>query len=348
MFAYIIRRVIAGVVMIFAMSLITTLLFFANPADPARYTCGKNCTPELLEQNRKALGYPDPDQAFIPKTKDVLAYWADFAKGIVVGSEFPKDPELKKSAPQTIAECPAPCLGYSPQSSRPVREIIFEKLPVSASIAIAAFVMWMIAGVGLGIIAALNKGRIVDRAIVGSALVFYAFPSFFIGLWLYYFIALKWQLVPVPAYVTIADGGVIGWLKGLFLPALTLALLYIAGYVRLTRAFVLESMGEDYLRTAKAKGLVPRRILFKHTLRAALTPIATVAGLDLGGLLGGTIITEQVFNYDGIGRAAVQAAITYDLPLTIGIVMLAAAFIIVANIVVDVLYAFIDPRVKYA
>ncbi len=338
MFAYIVRRVIAGLVMILVMSLVTTLLFFASPADPARYTCGKNCTPELLEQNRKALGYDKP----------VLVYWADFAKGIVVGSEFPKDPELKKSAPQTIAECPAPCLGYSPMSGAPVRDIITEKLPVSASLAFAAFIMWMIAGVGLGIVAALRKGKLLDRAIVGSALVFYAFPTFFIGLGLYVFLALRWGLVDVPAYVTIADGGVLGWLKGLFLPSLTLALVYIAGYVRLTRAFVLEVRGEDYLRTAKAKGLRSGPILFKHTLRGALTPIATVAGLDLGGLLGGTIITEQVFNYDGLGRTAVMAATTYDLPVTVGIVLVAATFIITANIVVDVLYAVIDPRVKYA
>lgn len=337
MFAYIVRRVFSGLVLVLAVSLVTTLLFFASPADPARYTCGKNCTPELLEQNRKALGYDKP----------VLIYWADFAKGIVTGSEFPKDPELKKSAPETIAECPAPCLGYSPMSSRPVRDIILEKIPVSASLAFAAFVLWMIAGVGLGIVAALRKGKLIDRTIVGSALLFYAFPTFFIGLGLYIFLALKWGLVPVPAYVPIAEGGVVAWLQGLSLPALTLALVYIAGYIRLTRAFVLEVKGEDYLRTAMAKGLQPRRILFKHTLRGALTPIATVAGLDLGGLLGGTIITEQVFNYDGLGRTAVMAATTYDLPVTVGIVLTAATFIITANIIVDVLYAVIDPRVKY-
>ena len=234
MFAYIVRRVAAGMVMILAMSLVTIVLFFASPVDPARYTCGKNCTPELLEQNRKALGYDQP------------AFWPtglDFTKGIFVGSEFPKDPALKESAPETIAECPAPCLGYSPLSSRPVRDIIAEKLPVSASLALAAFVMWMVAGVGLGIVAALRKGTMADRAIVGSALVFYAFPTFFIGLGLYVFLALKWGLVPVPTYTPISDGGVLVWLQGLFLPALTLALVYIAGYVRLTRAFVLEVQG---------------------------------------------------------------------------------------------------------
>lgn len=325
-------------VMILALSLVTILLFFANPADPARYTCGKNCTPELLEQNRKALGYDQP----------AFSYWLDFTKGIFVGSEFPKDPALKESAPETIAECPAPCLGYSPLASRPVRDIIAEKLPVSVSLALAAFIMWMVAGVGLGIVAALRKGQVADRAIVGTALIFYAFPTFFIGLGLYIFLALKWGLVPVPTYTPIAEGGVLMWLQGLFLPALTLALFFIAGYIRLTRAFVLEVQGEDYLRTAQAKGLTSGRILFKHTLRGALTPIVTVAGLDLAGLLGGAIITETVFNYDGLGREAVSAATTYDLPVTIGIVLVVATFVIVANIVVDVLYAVIDPRVKYS
>ena len=338
MYAYIVRRVAAGMVMILALSLVTILLFFANPADPARYTCGKNCTPELLEQNRKALGYDQP----------AFSYWLDFTKGIFVGSEFPKDPALKESAPETIAECPAPCLGYSPLASRPVRDIIAEKLPVSVSLALAAFIMWLVAGVGLGIVAALRKGHIADRAIVGSALIFYAFPTFFIGLGLYIFLALKWGLVPVPTYTPIAEGGVLMWLQGLFLPALTLALFFIAGYIRLTRAFVLEVQGEDYLRTAQAKGLTSGRILFKHTLRGALTPIVTVAGLDLAGLLGGAIITETVFNYDGLGREAVSAATTYDLPVTIGIVLVVATFVIVANIVVDVLYAVIDPRVKYS
>jgi peptide/nickel transport system permease protein len=338
MYSYIVRRVAVGIVMIMAMSLVTMLLFFASPADPARFTCGKNCTPELLEQNRKALGYDQP----------VLSYWVDFTKGLFVGSEFPKDPELKKSAPETIAECPAPCLGYSPLASRPVRDIVAEKLPVSVSLAIAAFIMWMVVGVGLGIVSALRKGQVADRAIVGTALIFYAFPTFFIGLWLYIFLALKWGLVPVPTYTPIAEGGVLTWLQGLFLPALALALVYIAGYIRLTRAFVLEVQGEDYLRTAQAKGLTSGRILFKHTLRGALTPIATVAGLDLAGLLGGAIITEQIFNYDGLGREAVSAATTYDLPVTVGIVLVVATFVIVANIVVDVLYAVIDPRVKYS
>ena len=142
--------------------------------------------------------------------------------------------------------------------------------------------------------------------IVGLSLVFFAFPTFFVGLFLYKFVAIKWQIVTIPEYVSIADGGVGVWLAGLLLPSLTLALFLMAGYVRMTRAFVLESMGEDYLRTANAKGLAPRRVLVKHSMRAALTPLVTMAGLDLASLMGGAIITETVFNYAGLGKLAVD------------------------------------------
>ena len=158
----------------------------------------------------------------------------------------------------------------------------------------------------LGVIAAL-KGTIIDRGLVGLALIAYAFPTFFIGLFLYKFVAIKWKIVPTPEYIPIADGGVGTWVVGLLLPGLTLALAFMAGYVRMTRAFVLESMAEDYIRTAKAKGLKPRKVLFKHTMRAALTPLVTMAGLDFAGLMGGAVITETVFNYPGLGKLLVDA-----------------------------------------
>jgi peptide/nickel transport system permease protein len=218
---------------------------------------------------------------------------------------------------------------------------------VSVSLALAAFVMWIIGGVGLGIVAALKKGTLIDRTLVGTSLVFYAFPTFFIGLFLYIYIAIVWKLTPIPQWVPPWTNPV-AWLQSLLLPSLTLALFFMAGYVRLTRAFVLESMSEDYIRTAKAKGLDRVKVLMKHTMRAALTPLVTIAGLDLAGLLGGAIITENVFNYPGLGKLAVESAIAYDLPMTVGIVLLLATFVIAANIIVDILYAFIDPRVKLA
>ena len=336
MSAYIVRRLVSGFILVVVMSLVTFLLFFASPIDPARVSCGKNCSPALQEQTSKALGFDDP----------VIVQWTDFVKGIVQGREYPDDPALRKTAPQTIAHCPAPCLGYSKLQNATVTSLVSDAFPISLSLALIAFLMWMAGGVVFGVTAALKKGTIVDRGIVGLSLVFFAFPTFFVGLFLYKFVAIKWQLVPIPAYSSIADGGVFTWLNGLLLPSLTLALFYMAGYVRMTRAFVLESMGEDYLRTAKAKGLAPRRVLVKHSMRAALTPLVTMAGLDLAGLMGGAIITETVFNYNGLGKLAVNATQSLDLPLTVGIVLLLATFVILANIIVDVLYAFIDPRVR--
>lgn len=336
MFAYLVRRVFSGVVMLIVMSLVTMVLFFSSAVDPARVMCGKNCSPALIEQTRKALGYDKP----------AYQQWGDFMVGVVKGREFPADEELRKSAPQLVVECPAPCLGYSTISQRTVTSAILVALPVSASLAFVAFIMWIVVGVGLGILAALHKGRLLDRTLVGSSLLFYAFPTFAIGVTIS-IIAIR-RFGYAPSYVAIADGGLLKWFLSLLLPGLTLALVYIAGYVRLTRAFVLESMSEDYLRTARAKGLPPGKVLFKHTMRAALTPLVTIAGLDLGGLLGGAIITESVFNYNGLGKLAVLSNVQYDLPILVGIVLIAAAFIITANIIVDVLYAVIDPRVKYA
>ena len=336
MSAYIIRRLVSGVILLLVMSLVTFLLFFASAVDPARVACGKNCSPALQNQTAKALGYDKP----------VVLQWTDFLQGIVKGRDYPDDPALKKSAPATIAHCPAPCLGYSRVQNENVTTLVKDALPISLSLAFVAFILWMVGGIVFGVTAALRQGTLIDRGIVGTSLVFFAFPTFFIGLFLYKFIAIKWQLVPIPEYASIADAGVFTWLNGLFLPSLTLALFYMAGYVRMTRAFVLESMGEDYLRTAKAKGLAPRKVLVKHSMRAALTPLVTMAGLDLAALMGGAIITESVFNYNGLGKLAVLSTQRLDLPTTVGIVLLLAAFVIVANIVVDVLYAFIDPRVR--
>jgi peptide/nickel transport system permease protein len=336
LFAFIVRRVIVGVVMLIVMSLVTYLLFFASPVDPTRFACGKNCSPALREQTRKSLGYDKP----------ALQQWTDFLKGTVQGRTYPLDEALRKANPAQVTECPAPCLGYSITSAETVNNEVKDALPVSLSLAFMAFLLWMTGGIVFGVIAALRKGSFLDRGIVGVSLLFYAFPTFFIGLFLYKFLAIKWQVVPIPEYVSIADGGPGNWLVGLLLPGLTLALFFMAGYVRMTRAFVLESMGEDYLRTAQAKGLPRRKVLVKHSLRAALTPLVTMAGLDLAGLMGGAIITETVFNYDGLGKLAVDANATFDLPTIIGLVILLAAFVITANIIVDVLYAFIDPRVR--
>lgn len=336
MIAYVIRRLFAGVILLIVMSFVTFILFFAGPSEPARFACGRACTPELLKITEKSLGYDKP----------VVVQWASFMKGVVAGRDYPNDPALRKTNPNMIAHCPAPCLGRSTLSNVNVLPRVWEALPVSASLAGAAFIMWIIGGVLFGVISALRKGTLIDRGIVGLALIAFAFPTFWVGLFLLKFASIKWQLVPVPSYTPIADGGILTWAQMLFLPGLTLALFYMAGYVRMTRAFVLESLSEDYIRTATAKGLQRSRVIRKHALRAALTPLVTMAGIDIASVAGGAIITEQVFNYPGLGKLAVTTTQEKDLPLTVGVVLVFATLVILANIIVDVLYAFIDPRVR--
>ncbi|MGB0098874.1 MAG: ABC transporter permease, partial [Nocardioides sp.] len=303
---------------------------------PAKQACGKNCNEEQIEQTRVALGYDKP----------WVTQWSDFLVGVVQGRQYPADEELRANNPNLVTDCEAPCLGFSFVNQQTVNTIIAGALPISASIALVALVFWVVGGVLFGILAAMTKGSFLDRGLVGLTLIAYAFPSFFIGKFLITYVSIKWGLVPYPAYQTVAEGGVSGWLSSLFLPALTLALLYLAGYVRITRSYVLESLSEDYIRTAKAKGLKSRVLITKHALRAALTPLVTMIGLDFATLLGGALITENIFAYNGLGVIALQAFNADDLPTLVGLVILTGTFVIVANIVVDILYAVIDPRVR--
>src|SRR6478735_11225299 len=223
MYAYVIRRLFVGVIMLIAMSLVTFVLFFASPIDPARYACGKNCSPELREETRKSLGYDKP----------VVVQWTDFLQGVVKGRDYPDDPELRAAAPELVTHCPAPCFGYSVVNTKTVNELMKEAFPVSLSISLAALVLWLSLGVLFGVIAAIKRGTVIDRGIVAISLVLYAFPAFFIGLFLLKFVAIKWELVDVPVYSPISEGGVGAWLTCLLLPGITLAVLYMAGYVRM-------------------------------------------------------------------------------------------------------------------
>jgi peptide/nickel transport system permease protein len=335
MFFYILRRLVSVVGMLILISIATFLLFFAAPGDPARLTCGKNCTAASIEANRKALGYDKP----------LYVQYGTFVRGLFVDRKYPEDPALQKAAPELVTVCPAPCLGYSNLEHKNVRDVIATGLPVTASIGIAAFVIWIIFGVVGGIVAALTRGGVTDRLIVGSALIGYSLPSFFIGELLLVFVAIKWQWVPVPTFTPFSTSPWL-WLQGLLLPAITLAAIFAAGYIRLTRAYMLETMAEDYVRTARAKGVKEWVVIGRHGLRAALTPIVSASGVDLGVLLGGAVITEQVFTFNGLGFIAIRAVQTADLPVIVGIVLLAASFVVFANLIVDILYGVIDPRVR--
>ncbi len=270
MFAYIVRRLLIGVVLLLVMSFVTFLLFFSGAFDPARNACGKVCSPAQVEQTSKALGYDKP----------ILSQWGSFLGGLVKGRDYPLDKAVRDANPSVVTHCAAPCLGYSMVNTETVNQLLSSAIPVSFSIALVAFVFWIIGGLLFGIIAAMTKGSFLDRGIVGFALIFYAFPTFVIGLLLLRFVAIRWGIFQLPVYVPLTQNPSL-WFTNLILPALTLALFYMAAYTRMSRAFIIEASGEDYVRTAKAKGVKRVPLMLKHTLRAALTPLVTMAGLDL-------------------------------------------------------------------
>ena len=327
MTAYVIRRVLTGFLILVLLSMFTFLLFSALPADPAALTCGKACTPQIIEANRIRLGLN------LPLWEQ---YW-EFVKGLFVGHNY--------GAGQASFQCPAPSLGYSFRRGECVTELITSRLPVTAYLTLGAFIMWIIAGVSLGIYSALRRGRWQERLTMGGALVGYSFPTFFIGLLALFFVVIKWQLLPYPSYVPPTENPV-QFLQTMILPWLTLAVVYAAFYIRLTRNQMLETLDEDYIRTARAKGLKERTVIGKHALRAGLTPIVTAAGLDIAILMGGAIITESVFTLPGIGRLAIDSVLEADLPVITATVLVAGSFIVFMNVVVDLLYAVIDPRVR--
>lgn len=328
MFAYLVRRVLGMVLLLFLLTVAVFFLFNLLPGDPARLTCGKACTPQIIEANRHRLGLDEP----------ITTQYVKFVSGIFVGRTFSAD------SPEPI-KCDAPCLGYSFTRHEEVLTIIARAAPVTFWLAIGAFLIWITVGITLGIIAALNRGHILDRLIMGISLVGYSLPSFFIGLVLIFFVIIKWQWLPFPSWVSPFENPV-QFFQTMILPWIVLATLNAAFYMRLTRNQVLEVFSDDYVRTARAKGLPERVVVVKHALRAGLTPIVTAAGLDLAYLLGGAIISENIFSLPGLGSLAVTSVTSSDLPLITGITLLTATIIIVANLVVDLLYAVIDPRVR--
>jgi len=324
---YIVRRLISMVLMLLLLTLVVFLLFSVLPTDPARLTCGKACTPEVIAANRHNLGLD------LPLWQQ---YWS-FLKGLFVGRTY--------GSGTATYQCDAPCLGYSFKRGEEVSTLIKTRFPATFWLAVGAFIMWITVGVSVGIYAALRRGKWQDKTVMGISLVGYSLPSFFIGLVLLYFVILKWELLPYPQYVSPFENP-IAFFQTMLLPWIVLAILYAAFYMRLTRNQMLDTLGEDYIRTARAKGLPERVVIRKHGLRAGLTPIVTAAGLDLAGLLGGAIITESIFSLPGIGSLAVNSVVDSDLPLIVGITLVTATFIIVANLIVDLLYAVIDPRVR--
>jgi peptide/nickel transport system permease protein len=331
---FIIRRLIATVFLLVLVSMITFAIFFLLPKLGGQTTyglateyVGRNPTRAAVLQVEQQLGLDKPVY---------LQYW-HYLSAIVAGEHY-------SAGPQSVY-CPPPCFGYSFKSQQPVWPQMTSDIPVTLSLAVGAAAIWLCSGITIGVISALKRGQIVDRLSMGIALAGVSLPIFFTGQIALALFSYKWAIFPSVQYVGITSNPLL-WAKNLVLPWVTLAFLYAALYARLTRAGMLETMNEDYIRTARAKGLPERTVILKHALRAVLTPIVTIFGLDLGLLIGGAILTEITYSLHGLGWFTIQAIQNQDFPEIMGVVMLAAFFIVIANLVVDILYAVIDPRVR--
>jgi len=334
---FIIRRLFATVLLLLLVSAITFAIFFLVPRfagqttyDLALQYTGRTPTHKTVIEVEHQLGLDAP----------LYLQYGRFVKGIVAGAHYNAGP--------TKVWCPPPCLGYSFRSQLPVWPQLVGNIPVTLSLALGAAVLWLIGGVSIGVISALRRGSPIDRSSMVIALAGVSLPIFFTGqlVQTMFVYGKPLSIFPSIHYVSFLQNP-LQWAENLFLPWVVLAFLYAALYARLTRAGMLETMNEDYIRTARAKGLPERTVITKHGLRAALTPVVTIFGMDLGLLLGGAVITEYTFGLHGLGLFTIEAVQSQDLPEILGVTLLAAFFIVIANLFVDVLYAYIDPRVRH-
>ena len=332
---YAMRRLLGTVALLWAMTILVFVLFFVAPTDPARLSCGQECSAAAIASNRVALGYDKP----------IVTQYLDFLGGLVHERRFPEDARLQRARPDQVVHCAAPCLGYSTFEGAQVLPYLTRRLPVTVSLAVGAYLLSAGAGIAFGLVAAARRGRWADRSIVAGAVGLSSLPVFFLGVLFYNVLHIRYGIFPSPGYHPFSDGP-LAWANGMLLPCLVLALIHAAGYVRTTRAHVLDALGEDYVRYARAKGVGERTVLVRHALRIALTPIVTLSALDVSLLLGGAPVVEYIFNLHGLGRAAVTSAVAFDLPMITGILLITGFFTVLANLVADLLYGVIDPRVR--
>jgi peptide/nickel transport system permease protein len=315
---FLIRRIGQAILVLWAASVAVFLLFFVGPGpnQVARTFAGRLGTPARILQIKHALHLDQP----------LYLQYLHWVGNLLQGN-----------------------LGYSYYKGQSVNTVVAQALPETASLVLGAAILWIAYGVFSGVISAVRSRSLLDRGFTTAALFFYSMPTFVLGYTLIFIFAYELYRVtkffPFSSYVPITTDPW-QWFVHLLLPWLTLAMVTAAGYTRLTRTSMLEVLGEDYIRTARSKGMPERRVVRVHGLRAALTPVVTLAGLDIGTALGGVIITEQVFGIPGLGWTIVQAIGQQDLPIIMGIAVLAATFVVIANVIVDILYAVLDPRVR--
>ncbi|GAA4587893.1 peptide/nickel transport system permease protein [Actinoplanes octamycinicus] len=327
MIGYLGRRIAGGVLVLLTLSALIYALFYLAPSDPAVLACGKGCTPERLADVREAMGLADPV---------ATQYW-HYLQGIVAGRDYSLGPDVR--------HCPAPCLGYSFETSQPVTALLMDRLPVSFSLALGAEILSLAVGIGAGLLSGARRFRWLDRIVNGLVLAGYAVPVFLVGLLLLLLFCVHLQWLPFPSYVPFTTDPLL-WAQNLLLPWIALAVIQSAAYARLTRAGLQESLAEDHIRTARAYGIPERRILWRRALRGALLPLVTLTAVDVAAIVTSAVLTETMFGLPGIGQLLVGAVNQIDLPVVVGVTLLTGLIIVVANAAADLLYAAVDPRVQ--
>jgi peptide/nickel transport system permease protein len=322
MFRYLIRRLLWAAVLFIAVTVVTFVIFFITPSDPARLVAGRGATEQDIERARKFIGLDDP----------VPIQYLNYLKRLVVDQS----------------------LGFSFATRQDVNDIVFAAAPVTASLVFGGAILWMIVSLPVGVFSALRPRSLFDRMAMTFVLIGVSAHPVWIGLIFAYFFGYRWgeyTHLPITGYAEFfspatAEGGPVEWFRHMVLPWCTFALLFSALYVRMIRANVMETMNEDYVRTARAKGASESTVLRSHILRNAMLPVVTILGMDIGLALGGAIFTESVYSLPGLGAMALRSIENLDLPVTMGIVVFATMAVIVFNLVVDLLYAVIDPRIR--
>jgi peptide/nickel transport system permease protein len=323
MFQFILRRTVGALVTLFLIGAATFFLFVAAPSDYASLACGKDCSPQRLADIREALGLNLP----------IAQQFWDFMSGIVTGRDFPQ------------GHCSAPCLGVSFNQGDMVWSTIMDRFPTTLTLTAGGALVFLVVGVGAGMVAAYRRGSLIDKVATGTSMVLSSFQIYFLGPIVLWILVYSTGLMESPKYVPITEDPW-GWFIGMLMPVLVMATIFTAQYTRMARSSMIEQLAEEHVRTARAKGMSKPYVFFRYAWRGSLIPIVTVLGIDISSMLGGAVVTEITFSLQGVGRLAVQGAQTKDLPLTMGVMLFGAFFILIINILTDIAYALIDPRVR--
>ncbi|MFK0196327.1 ABC transporter permease [Streptomyces lavendulae] len=330
MTGFVLRRLGAALLVLLALSAVVYALFYLAPGDPARLACGERCNPQQIAQVREQLGLND----------SVPTQYLRFLQGVLAGRDYSGGAGL-------VLHCDAPCLGFSYQNDRQVTEVLLERLPATFSLALGALVIWLVIGVGTGLLSAVRRGGLTERLLTVVTLAATGTPVFILGLLLLMAVCAYLRWLPFPTYVPFGDDPE-QWAWNLLLPWVTLGFFESAKYARLTRSSTLETLAEDHIRTFRAYGVGERALVTRHAVRGAVAPVIALSAVDFGTMIGGAVLTESLFGIPGLGKTLIDGVRVVDLPVVVGVVLAIGTAVVIAGAVADLLYAVADRRVALA